>query len=263
MIQSLAFFTHGFTQQSSKFWKSSNGRKFTSSTVAHGFARSSKLLCTVAPIDLFSDWAASGRDEVMADGHRPAVREMMETLLSHERIANTQAFSFVDIGCGNGWVALEMSLNEKCTKVLGVDGAKEMIKKARKSLPENERSEKVSFHQVDISDWTPSEKLDVAFSMECLYYLQPKQISSFFQSLASSWMKEDGLFIMGIDHYYENSDCHSWAELNKTHMTLWTERKWKEEVEKEFDVVKQWRAANRDGMKEGTLVILAKKRKDN
>ena len=96
--------------------------------------------------------------------------------------------------------------------------------------------------------------------MECLYYLQPEEIPVFLQSLSQQWVEKDGgLFMMGIDHYLENEECHGWGALNNTHMTLWGEARWREEVEKAgFEIVQQWRAAKREGMQEGTMVILAR-----
>ena len=39
-------------------------------------------------------------------------------------------FSFIDIGCGNGWVVQKMNSNMNCIKSVGIDGAENMIKKA-------------------------------------------------------------------------------------------------------------------------------------
>ena len=50
--------------------------------------------------DLFSDWAEIGRDQGMAKAHNPAVSEILSTVLA----GREKAFSFIDAGCGNGWV---------------------------------------------------------------------------------------------------------------------------------------------------------------
>ena len=51
------------------------------------------------PTTVFSEWAAIGRDEPMAKGHEVAVNNMLEYALK-----NKKNFSFIDAGCGNGWV---------------------------------------------------------------------------------------------------------------------------------------------------------------
>ena len=63
---------------------------------------------------------------------------------------------------------------------------------------------------------------------------------------------------MIMPSHFITSECHSWGELNNCHMTLWSEGKWKEEVANAgFEVIDQFRAAKREGMKEGTMVIVA------
>ena len=40
-------------------------------------------------------------------------------------------FNFLDLGCGNGWVVKKFSNNNLCNLSVGVDGSKNMIKKAK------------------------------------------------------------------------------------------------------------------------------------
>ncbi len=51
------------------------------------------------PIEVFGNWALTGRDERMAHGHADSVRAMLELV-----IIDQKKFSFMDVGCGNGWV---------------------------------------------------------------------------------------------------------------------------------------------------------------
>ena len=50
--------------------------------------------------DIFSEWAEVGKDTGMETNHAQAVDKM----LSHLVNSRTSPFSFIDAGCGNGWV---------------------------------------------------------------------------------------------------------------------------------------------------------------
>ena len=60
--------------------------------------------------------------------HTPAVMDMLQYSLSSLRIA----FSFIDAGCGNGWVVRYMNNQSMCDTAIGVYGAIEMINKAKR-----------------------------------------------------------------------------------------------------------------------------------
>ena len=51
------------------------------------------------PVEVFSDWVHLGKDDGMERNHLPAV----ETMLNYA-IQDLKSFSFIDAGCGNGWV---------------------------------------------------------------------------------------------------------------------------------------------------------------
>jgi len=80
----------------------------------------------VRATDLFSQWAADGRDERMASGHAPAVSEILSQLEPYL----PPRYTFGDLGCGNGWVVRGQASQERVTACLGVDGAAQMIAKA-------------------------------------------------------------------------------------------------------------------------------------
>ena len=84
--------------------------------------------------DLFSDWAEIGKDQGMANAHEPAVTEILSTTI-HNR---NKPFSFIDAGCGNGWVVRKVRSNSLCESACGVDGAKAMIDNAREIDPDGE-----------------------------------------------------------------------------------------------------------------------------
>ena len=77
--------------------------------------------------DVFSDWALRNRDEGMESGHAKSVNEMLDIAIPLLR----KPFSAIDVGCGNGWVCRHLETYADCLKVVGIDGSKEMIAKAR------------------------------------------------------------------------------------------------------------------------------------
>ena len=60
--------------------------------------------------DLFSNWAKEGKDQRMANTHAPSVKEMLDHVLT----AISSPFSFIDAGCGNGWVVRKVLENDHC-----------------------------------------------------------------------------------------------------------------------------------------------------
>ena len=78
------------------------------------------------PIEVFTKWAEEGRDEAMAKGHANSVNAMLD--FTFKNIDNR--FTFIDSGCGNGWVVRIVGDHPLCNKAIGVDGSKSMIEKA-------------------------------------------------------------------------------------------------------------------------------------
>ena len=81
--------------------------------------------------DFFDAWALNGRDLSMEKGHSKAVNKFLRS------IDFTDSFSFLDVGCGNGWVVRAMAEHAKCA--LGIDVSAGMIKTAKsKSISKKE-----------------------------------------------------------------------------------------------------------------------------
>lgn len=167
-------------------------------------------------VDIFSDWAKTGKDLGMETGHSNAVDTMLELLLKNQKTT----FDFIDAGCGNGWVIRNVKKNKHSKIVIGVDGAKNMIKKAIKTDPTGK------YYHTDLLKWSPAEKVDFVHSMEVLYYF--KRPKTLVNHIISSWLKPGGKFISGLDYYEENLDSHSWPTSLNTNMTLLSMEKWGE-----------------------------------
>ena len=195
------------------------------------------------PIDIFSDWAVSGKDEGMEKNHSKSVDDMLKFSL-----IKLKNFSFIDAGCGNGWVVRKVSKNKECENAIGVDGSSKMINKAI-SLDKKNR-----YYCSNLLEWMPKKPVDLVHSMEVFYYFkEPKKI---IEHIYKNWIKIRGRLIMGIDFYYENQISHGWPdETNVNTMILLKEKDWVD-IFKDvgfLDIIK-WRSGKKKNWA-GTLII--------
>ncbi len=200
--------------------------------------------------DVFNDWAHRGKDEGMERGHGPAVREMMHHALDRV-LSQMDAFSFADLGCGNGWVVRLAAQHKQCRQADGFDGATHMIEKARAVDSEN------GYHLAMFPQTQPSQQYNLIHSMEFIYYLHnPKQM---LQSIHDDWLADEGWAVIGIDHYAENEESLEWPTALDVHMSTFSEHEWIEMWnDVGFEEVHAWRANQSPG-KPGTLAIIGKK----
>ena len=198
------------------------------------------------PTDVFGEWAEIGKDRGMEDSHAIAVNEMINFALK-ERLEIGEKFSFLDLGCGNGWVARLTANNALCRRSIGIDGAQQMISNAQS------RGGKTKYILADINTFNSPEKYDVIHSMEVLYYLEnPADIV---KRISDSWLNKNGRLIVGLDHYYENKDSHSWQEDVGTPMLMLKAAEWVQMFKKAgLNEVETW-YSNKHADWNGTLVI--------
>lgn len=199
--------------------------------------------------DIFGQWATEGKDVGMEKTHANPVNEMINYALK-ERAKIGKNFSFLDLGCGNGWVVRKVAKNKLCNKSVGIDGAKQMIVNAKA------RGGEAKYILADINSYNSSDKYDLIHSMEVLYYLNnPEEI---IKKISNSWLNSGGRLIIGIDHYYENSDSHSWQEKVGTRMLMLNESEWVKIFQMSgLSKVQSWRS-NKENDWAGTLVITGK-----
>ena len=200
--------------------------------------------------DVFGEWAENGKDIDMEEGHAISVEKMLNFSLDERALINKN-FSFLDIGCGNGWVTRKVSTNPLCSKAIGIDGAEQMIRNAKS------RGGSEEYLCTNIDEYNPEIKFDLIHSMEVMYYLSnPGDI---IQKISDLWLKDNGRLIIGIDLYYENNDSHNWQEKVGTPMLMLKESEWIELLNKAgLKEVQSWRA-NRGDEWAGTLVLTGKK----
>ena len=82
-----------------------------------------------SPIEVFSDWAISGKDDGLRENHFKPIMKMIE--LFEDKYKNPY---IIDAGCGNGWLIRHLSNKKKYKNLIGIDGSKSMIDKAKKLL---------------------------------------------------------------------------------------------------------------------------------
>ena len=164
--------------------------------------------------EIFSQWVLDGKDEGMEKNHSNAVNVMLDEIIGSQ----TDPFSIIDAGCGNGWVVRKIINHPLCVKAIGVDGSKEMIDKAR-SLDSDG-----AYFCSDLMDWSPKEKVNFVHSMEVLYYLREPE--KFIMHVLENWLLEKGTIIMGMDHYLENLNSYSWPTDLNTYMNLKSIQDW-------------------------------------
>ena len=162
----------------------------------------------------FDKWAQNGRAELMEIEHGKNVLKFLQT------ISFDKPFTFLDVGCGNGWVVRKIAKEKNCKKSIGIDKSKKMIQEAIKKISmKNEE-----FIHTDIESLKYRGKFDFIFSMESLYYADSIEIAleKIFKIL-----KPGGQFFCGTDFYTDNNATARWASIMKIQMHLHSKKEWK------------------------------------
>ncbi len=165
--------------------------------------------------ETFDKWALIGKDELMEREHAKTVLKFLKS------ISFEKSFSFLDIGCGNGWVVRKIAEKKSCKKAVGVDKSKNMIKNSRskKKFP------KEQYFQADIQSWNYKGKFDFIFSMESIYYSESLDLAL---SKVYKLLKSGGQFFCGTDFYKENKATARWSVQMKILMHLKSKTEWRE-----------------------------------
>jgi len=105
--------------------------------------------------ETFDKWAQNGRAELMEEEHGKNVLKFLE-LISFDK-----PFTFLDVGCGNGWVVRKIVKEKNCKKSIGIDKSKKMIMQSKKMI----ESKKEEFVHTDIESMNYRGKFNFIFSM--------------------------------------------------------------------------------------------------
>ncbi len=199
----------------------------------------------------FDQWAQNGRADLMEKEHGKNVLKFLE------RISFEKSFTFLDIGCGNGWVIRKISQNTKCKKAVGIDKSKKMIIQAKK----NKTNSKEIYLHIDLESWKYSGKFDFIFSMESLYYT--KSIESSLKKIFKL-LKPGGWFFCGTDFYTDNKATVKWSEIMNMQMHLHSKKEWrkffvKTGFETKTTQVKDLQSKKKWKREMGTLFIIGRR----
>ena len=190
----------------------------------------------------FDEWAILGKDEGMERGHHKSVEHMFNIIIEK----NYKNYTALDLGCGNGWVVRKFKEYSLCSDAHGLDGAAHMIKKAQSN------DTKGTYFNENIETWISKQKYDVVFSMETLYYFSNPKI--IINKIHNS-LNTNGMFIMGIDHYLENTESLDWGEKFNLDITTLSIDEWIELFKKcGFQNIHFKQVESKDNWK-GTLII--------
>ncbi len=199
----------------------------------------------------FDNWALNGRSDLMEKEHAKTVLKFLQS------ISFKKSFSFLDVGCGNGWVIRKIAKNESCKKAIGIDKSKNMIKIAKSKIA----SDKEGFIQTELTSWNYIEKFDYVFSMESMYYTVPMEpaIKKVYRLL-----KKNGEFFCGTDFYKENTATKNWSKAMKVPLDFRSVKEWKKLFINAGFNVKTKKVKDSNNRKKwkrefGTLFIIGKK----
>lgn len=161
----------------------------------------------------FNKWAENGRSDIMASGHMFSVNKMMQNAPSND------SFSFLDIGCGNGWVVREMANLQNCSASTGIDISDVMISVAKNRT----EAANASYICEDLLRWKCDDQYDFIISMEVFYYISPIK-----EALvkANALLKDGGRILIGVDYYRENEASHGWPDMLGLEMLLMSSDEW-------------------------------------
>ena len=199
----------------------------------------------------FDKWAQNGRAELMEIEHGKNVLKFLET------IPFDKPFTFLDVGCGNGWVVRKIAKEKNCKKSIGIDKSKKMIIQSIKKIEEK----KEEYFHTDIESMNYRGKFDFIFSMESLYYADSIEIAL---EKIYKMLKPGGQFFCGTDFYTDNKATARWAGIMKIQMHLHSKKEWREFFKNiGFDVktkhVKDLKNKKKWKREYGTLFIIGTK----
>jgi ubiquinone/menaquinone biosynthesis C-methylase UbiE len=150
----------------------------------------------------FNRWAEAGRGEEMEKDHRRIAEQTLERM----RIAPTD--NILDAGCGAGWLARILSALVPEGRVVGMDVADEMVRRARRNCADCENAVFLAGGVEDIP-WQ-EEFFQKVISVESAYYWPDparglREIHRVLHAGGSAWVL--------INYYRDNPHCHQWGAL--------------------------------------------------
>ena len=168
----------------------------------------------------FDQWARNGKAEEMESGHARSVSRMLDSAAFAR--ASAGRFTFLDVGCGNGWVVRTVAGRPGCVRSVGIDKSREMIRSAKRN-PQNTGKEE--YFCADVDGWRYRGRgFDCALAMESIYYAESTE--SALRSICGL-LGRGGVFLCGTDFYAENAATRRWAASMGITMHLYSKDEWR------------------------------------
>ena len=139
--------------------------------------------------------------------------EMNSVLLEFlEHYHGVQPFDRIaDLGCGTGTLARTLIEQYKPTTFLALDGASQMLKKARKTLKDCDVPTDIKFQQESFTDWSPTHRYDLVYSSIAIHHLADEEKWKLFHRIYGG-LETGGLFLYA-DIFTADP---GWTEIFKT-----------------------------------------------
>lgn len=200
---------------------------------------------------VFDVWADNGRAALMEKEHAKSVGKILD------EICFKDSFSFLDVGCGNGWVVRKIAQENQCRIVTGIDKSKNMIRHARKM----QTSKKEEYVHTDIESLNTRQRFDYVFAMESIYYSESINIAL---GKVFGLLKPGGEFFCGTDFYAENKATTNWSTMMSLKMHLHSKNEWRRFFKDAGFQVKTRQIKDKQNRKKwrrefGTLFVIGKK----
>jgi ubiquinone/menaquinone biosynthesis C-methylase UbiE len=163
----------------------------------------------------FNRWADAGRGEGMEEEHLPITLPVLDLM----QLAPDD--NVLDVGCGGGWLTRLLAERVPQGRVVGIDIADEMVRRARKKYVDLENAMFV-LGGADEIPWD-ANFFTRAISVESAYYWPDParglhEIYRVLHEGGSAWVL--------INYYRDNPHCHQWAEQFAIPALLFSAEEW-------------------------------------
>jgi arsenite methyltransferase len=165
--------------------------------------------------NLFNEWAEAGRGEEMEDHHLPITLPIlpMMDIKPNSRV--------LDLGCGSGWLCRLLARLAPEGRVVGVDMAPEMVRRAKATSSEyaNLNFMEGAADRIPCGDGSFGRIVSVE---SAYYWADPAAcIREMFRVL-----EEGGSAWILINYYRENPHAHQWGEIVNVPTHLFSTDSW-------------------------------------
>jgi SAM-dependent methyltransferase len=163
----------------------------------------------------FNRWAEAGRGEGMEQEHLPIVLPVLDRM----RLAPED--NVLDVGCGSGWLARLLAEQVLEGRVVGVDVADEMIRRARRNNVDLQNAMFIVGEAEEIP-WD-ANFFTHAISVEAAYYW-PHPLAALRE--IHRVLRQGGTAWVLINYYRENVHAHQWGKILSVPTHLFSVVEW-------------------------------------